>query len=267
MSGLLRFFLVLTAVAAVFGIWLGSLLLIPHIASYLSSGVSDCVAATRDANKCADLSAFGAVGDMFGAINALFSGLALGAIALTLWVESRSRRESRKPLVLGSLSREGGVEAFRPDVHVEGNPMSIKFSLGLQNQTTDAALNVLAKIKIRTRAVYCTLSIDEPLLQGGVQEMPIELKLRDADLDYFLSELTARRSVDVQIITSYRSLEGVNWKTEVVYELSCRAGQRDVQLLNSVRDDTWRDESGWPLGATVGIDFKIKSGSWDHRLN
>jgi hypothetical protein len=261
-----RFFGVLVAVLIVIALWLGSLVLMPHIAAYLNNEAAVCGKAVDGHVQCSSIQDLGSVGDIFGAINALFSGLALGAIALTLWVESRSRRESRKPLVLGSLEGAGGVEAFRPEPRGAEAMMSVSFSLGLQNQTMDAALNVLAKVKVVGRAVSAAHSIDEPLLHGGTREVPIVLRFTGHDLDYFLGELTARRSVPVEVTTSYRSLEGINWETTVIYELSCREGQRDVQLFNSVRDNTWNNEETWPSGASVAIESRIKSGSWNHRI-
>lgn len=244
--------------AGVVAIWAASLWIVPHAANLLGHVPAPCDSAS---GSCNNLAAYGLVGDLFGAVNSLFSGLALAAIALTLWVESRSRRESKKPLVLGSLERASGVELFPPDSQRDG-ALPLKIAISLQNQTADAALNVGVVVKIKRRTLSASSSVDEPLLHQAVHELTTELLLLGEVLEYCLTTLTSKNALDIVVVTKYRSLEGVNWKTSVTYQLHCNS-TRDITILNSLRAGT---AGAWPSGATVALQSRLESGSWDHSL-
>ena len=50
----------------------------------------------NDADAPSHLERLGQSGDLFGAVNALFSGLAFAAVIATLWVQQREIKEGRK---------------------------------------------------------------------------------------------------------------------------------------------------------------------------
>src|SRR5690606_4137757 len=130
--------------------WSSTFLFMPSTSKWLVRRIPECADAAKREECAVRISSYGVVGDMFGAVNALFSGLAFSAIAIVFLFESRSRRVSRKPLVIAILDEKDGVNVGRPLRHGEGTvrvPLTLEFSL--TNQSPDAALNVgvLAKLK------------------------------------------------------------------------------------------------------------------------
>jgi hypothetical protein len=247
---------------AILGLWISSVWFVPYITIHV----------LVDQQKVHGLSAseliaaYGYTGEIFNSVSALFSGLALGAIALTLWLESRSRLESRKPLVISGLDGDDGVVVERPTKRETTTFISVLFLVKTQNQTHDAALNVAIELSIVGSQNVWTEFIDGPLINGIDQNSKIKCELGAPAWHQILDALTSNSSVDVKILTKYRSLEGVDWVTEVIHELRIRKEPKDAALLNSVRANTWDDEVVWEPQAQVAIDSRIKRGSWRHNL-
>lgn len=258
-SRVFRFSALLLGVLALILVWISSLWLVPSLHSLLVGG--------ETASGRVDVGGYGSVGDMFGAVNALFSGLALGAIALTLWLEARSRREARKPLVVGGID-SADTTISRPKIKNGSVFLPLRIPVRLSNQTADAALNVSGRLRLLlgSRNVW-KVGLDGPLLRDADQDAVFDIELAKSDWSLILAELTSQRSVDMELATIYRSLEGVNWVTVVTYTFSIRTNDQHYSLLDAARNGTWNDEGVWQDDALVSISARIKQGSWDHRLH
>lgn len=257
-SPLFRLIALLLGILGVILIWISTVWLIPKLDSLLQ-----IVIAPQQAESVAR---YGAVGDMFGAINSLFSGLALGAIALTLWLEARSRREARKPLVVGGIDSTDTTVA-RPRIEGGEVIVPLRIPVRLSNQTADAALNVSCKLRLLLGAkTDWKIGLDGPLLRDAGQDVVFCIDLHERDWRPVLAELTSQRSVEMELATIYRSLEGLNWMTVVTYTFSVRTTDQHYALLDAVRNGTWDQEGIWQNDALVSISTRIKQGSWDHRL-
>lgn len=258
--------LVLLAIVIAIGLWLLTLVTTPLFLAFVVWQSDVCAASEAD---CAGyLASLGLVGDMFGSVNALFSGLALGAIALTLWIESKSRREAKKPLVIGML-RNAGIAIARPEACANGSPkLAVAIPLDLRNQSEDAGINVAVSAEFSVAdGQVAGETLDWPIVKGGDQTISLNIELTGRALNDFLIKLTARDVVFLHVETRYQSLEGVAWKTKVVYECFCRESSRDIARLNSVRDPaSWASSESWEVAAVVGLDHRVSKGSWGHTL-
>ena len=251
-----RWLLLTLGVLAVVALWTSTIWLVPRLAQML-------IAAGYGPNES---QSFGLVGDMFGAVNALFSGLALGAIALTLFLEARSRRESRKPLVVGGLE-SGEVTIGRPVIEGGETLLPLRIPIMLSNQSDDAALNVAASLSmLGGPGTSWSTSLDGPLLREISQEAVLEVKLREREWTQLLAELTSQRPVQMELSTTYRSLEGVNWKTIVVYRFYVRTTDQHYGRLDPIRNGTWNNDGVWQDDGLVPVSTQIEPGSWDHML-
>jgi hypothetical protein len=86
-------------------LWFSSVAFVPVLLNIVEAVAPKCGAKEV---VCTDfVGKYGSVGELFGAVSALFSGLALASIALTLWVDSKSRREAKKPFLVTSKSAAG----------------------------------------------------------------------------------------------------------------------------------------------------------------
>jgi len=216
----------------------------------------------EDPGAVKGISKYGLFGEMFGAVSALYSGLALSAIAMTLYLEARSRKESRKPLVIGMIDQNDGIYIGKPTGERD-TELPLKITVKLENQSIDAALNVNLEFKTPS-GISISGGIDGPLIREASQEVVLSSSLVDRHWRGLLDSLTSNTTVEGTLLTKYRSLEGLDWTTKVIYELSVRSGQPYVQLLNSVRNGEWRNDVPWDENAIVPLSAKIKKGSWDH---
>jgi hypothetical protein len=258
--------LVFFATIAAIGLWLLTLVVTPLFLEFVVSRSEACAA--NEADCPGYMASLGLVGDMFGSVNALFSGLALGAIALTLWIESKSRREAKKPLVIGML-KSAGIAIARPEALADGNPkISVAIPLDVRNQSEDAGINVAVTAKfVLEHGQVTSETLDWPIVKGGDEALLLSIELTGRALADFLVKLTAREKVSLHVETKYQSLEGVAWRTSVTYECFCRESSKDIARLNSVRDPAaWRSPESWEESAVVGLEHRVKKGSWAHTL-
>ena len=244
--------------------WWSIVYMSPKIASSILIASGRCP--TADIVECKEvLSALGATGDVFGAITSLFSGLALFAVAFTLWLDSNARRESRKPLVLLSLS-EDSVVLKNPSLEPKLE-LTLVVNADVVNKNGEAAFNI---------SLECALSLDNSILKRhaialaqpraseGREEIRFEILLENDALKTILGDLTdEKKCVEFSFDAQYNSLENVKWSTKAIYELRCKVGDRRKRL-NSLRSGT-DDFSGlWANGAEVALSAQVRAGSWSH---
>jgi hypothetical protein len=212
------------------------------------------------------ISTFGATGDIFGAASSLFSALALFAVALTLWIEAKSRRDLKKPLLVPSINEETIVIDDPKDDG--GFGVRLAMVVGISNQTVDAALDVLVKSHLfdgRDKISLPEIYIDVPVVVGATVSGDCFARISGPEMERMLSALTRDDGkVDLTIVVEYRSLEKAKWMTAVTYELSCHQSM-DKKRLNAVRGDRTDIDELWAGGAAVSPVVRVKRGSWQHR--
>lgn len=240
---------------------------------YLSPGIARAVLVasgkcpTGDLLTCKDtLSALGATGDVFGAVTSLFSGLALFAVAFTLWSETNARRESRKPLVLLSLNDDSVIlksPSLGPKL-----ALTLAVNADVVNKNGEAAFNIslACALSLSNRVLMRhTVALAQPLASEGKEEVTIEIVLEDEVLKTVLGALTdEKQCVEFSFDAHYNSLENVKWSTKAVYELTCKVGDRRKRL-NSLRSGTDDFATLWANGAEVALGAQVRAGSWSHK--
>jgi hypothetical protein len=89
--------------------------------------------------------------------------------------------------------------------------------------------------------------------------------LKGKQLGELLAPLTEdERTVNFIFTVEYSSLENIKWRTQVIYEVTCKAGDRRMRL-NSIRSATDDFAQLWSNGAQVALDARVKAGSWLHQ--
>lgn len=262
-----RVVLLLAVLAGAIASWFSILFWGPSLSALLLVNTGKCSSGDISITSCRELlSALGATGDVFGAVTSLFSGLALFAVALTLWADSNSRRMARKPLVVTYLDNDS-ISLDRPKL---GPNPELRFSMTAKtaNQTGEPAMNVVVtgSIDVNNQSRPTPqIELRLPLLSGGTEEAGFKLELNGTHLQALLSAITREDAhVAFKIVTKYESLEGVAWATSAVYELRCKSAERR-QRLNSFRSGTGDFAQLWENDAAVPLDVDVKSGSWSHK--
>jgi hypothetical protein len=244
--------------------WSSIVFLIPALSALVLKISGKC--ASEDIVACKDiLSAFGATGDLFGAVTSLFSGLALFAVAFTLWADANAKRDARKPFVVTYLTEDSVV--LDDPSSPEKAALTLSILANVSNKTGEAALNVSIDCQVSvsgTRQCAVTAHLKQPLVSGGSEEATFKLRLEGEVVQSILSSLTADNSVvEFAVSTYYDSLESISWSTKAVYEVRCKVGERR-RRLNALRSGTEDFAELWKNSAAVPLDVEIRGGSWRH---
>ncbi|MGJ7536310.1 MULTISPECIES: hypothetical protein [unclassified Variovorax] len=254
-----------TALLCAIALWFSTAYWLPLLSSHIASLSPECK--FQGSSECEKFfSKLGTTGDLFGSVTSLFSGLALFAVAITLWADSRARREGLKPLVIANIEEKVGFERA-----MLTEPKKIDFiaAINISNQTSDTALNVFVTGKLKCDD--CTFDLPEirleaPLVQAISRKLEVRHALSGQELPKLLATLTEENKfILLTLITTYESLENVAWSTSVVYELRCLK-QDDITRLNVFRagNQVAFDEQ-WSAKPLVLLESQVQKGSWKHK--
>lgn len=260
-----RILVLLAIFAASLAAWWSIVYKAPRIAQSVLAASGMCPSA--DILVCKEvLSALGSTGDIFGAMTSLFSGLALFAVAFTLWSDTNARRESRKPLVLLSLDDDSVI--LRNPLLEPNLQLTLAVNANVVNKNGEAAFNIALDCSISSdNKVLKThyLALAQPLASEGKEEVNLEIVLENDVLKAILGALTdEKKCVEFAFDAHYNSLENVKWSTRAVYELTCKVGDRRKRL-NSLRSGTDDFNVLWANSAEVALGAQVRAGSWSHK--
>lgn len=258
-------------------VWMSSIYWVPKLAIYLEENAVcektatlnlDSEKSTKGSINCVEsLSNFGVTGDLFGAVNSLFTGLALFAVAITLWFDGKARRVSLKPLVIAVADKDFLV-IDKPQRN-STTSLRFKFEPEISNIVNEPALNVVIQMTLKTARLSYVVpqnALDIPLFSGSNRKIEIVIRIEDGDfLADFLSHLTTSgQNPSVLMEIAYENLESVKWITKVVYSFQLNF-ETDGAKLNAFRAKTEGFESTWD-NAAVSIKSTVVTGSWKREL-
>jgi hypothetical protein len=277
------------------GLWVATFWLVPFMATALvdlprcekpadeqtrTTGITENRADSFESRVCYsptdELAAFGTIGDMFGTVNALFSGLALAGVVLTLHWQARERRRDHKPFVIPSLAEQddgsGGVVVFRPGK--SGAIVELPLILGfrLTNSSPAAALNVSVEAAFKDTTFSTEAALPLPIGPVSASSMKLPGKLAGADASKLVGWLRTGPPPTLQIEVSYGNLDSVRWITRVEYHVSLdeHARQRDGNLLQAAINDgdgegDERTTGAWTSTTKVALVLTPVQDSWSYR--
>ncbi|UTA53520.1 hypothetical protein L3D22_14320 [Lysobacter soli] len=210
---------------------------------------------------------FGTFGDSFGAVNALFSGLALAGVVLTLFFHSEGAKRAAKPFIVPRLQR--GSEDARVTIGGptrEGAQVSLPLTLSvpLHNASANPALNVSVKLAIQNIGPTPVAVTEIPLSADSFSTCELTLKISGVEANRFVGAVCAD-GVIATLQVEYDSVEGVRWASLVKYMLRVNANRNeDAQMLRDAIDGAAGDNL-WAAGATVDLVYELVPGSWGYK--
>jgi len=231
-----------------------------------------------------DLAAkFGQTGDMFGAGSALFSGVAVAAVAVVLIVDQHERRKDldHRETVINNEKLE-----LRPYVvgHIEerdaridqsswvGSQLTVTIVLRvtLNNRTSDPALNVSLVVSDKSAKELSPLStIALPLALGTEEDSELVISLIGDQAIAALRDIAAGR-YSVNLVVRYKSLNGTGWVSEVEYRFEAsQAKVKDIlpKLLDSESGEKIASGGGLAGGTVYAMRSTAVPGSWSQRVD
>jgi hypothetical protein len=244
--------------------WLAVPFLVQYPGWMFSKVFPECQTGLKDEQCVAIHAALGQSGDIFGVASSLFSGLALFAVAATLWVDYAARRTSRKPLVVCTIDETKEVSFFDP---AHKRPRSIRFRAAIKVEAAnDTAMNTSVDLALRIGKYQLEpgrLHVQVPLLSGQDSVLEFAALIGEAEIKKIIDEFAKGSSMYLDVRGNCNSLEGLNWETAVTYELTFH--NSDIELIRKLLHDEAVLLDAWQGGAAVRLDYKIEPDSWTHR--
>lgn len=244
-------------------LWCAALIIVPFMTTILVK--LNCEQLNESCQQV--ISTYGSTGDIFGAITSIFSGLALFAVAFTLWADSNSRRESRRPFVMAELNNDS-FHLASPDITGEKS-ISLRANLNVSNQVDEAAFNIILKSKLRHEGMELDLPATHlafPLMGKSSGELNLSTSITGHYFNTFLAQLTAGNPIELDTTIVYENIEGVEWTTSAVYNITC-AHTIHRNRLNSARGNNEDFAEQWANDPLIPLNPEPKSGTWKHSKN
>jgi hypothetical protein len=210
------------------------------------------------------IAAFGQSGDIFGIVSSLFSGLALFAVAITLWNDYSVRRTSVKPLLVCTID-ENKQLAFDEPHHTV--PRSVRFRVSVAvKAANETAMNVMAHAHLEVGDLRLDLDkryVQTPLLVSQQEVLEFSKRLNEAEIAQLINQVNQGHSLMLNLRARCDSMEELSWITQVTYKLTFR--NSDVEMIRKLQHDEAKLLEAWQGGAAVDLLYEIKPGSWWHQ--
>jgi hypothetical protein len=225
----------------------------------------------------------GTIGDMFGAANALFSGLAFVGLVVTVAMQGKSirdfhdsERKKRQPFLIIEPSEGPFLRQARTAHGATHIPLSLLFKL--KNSSDEVAMNVNVSCRIEalpdcnaTVALETPIGANEPA--SGIEltiKVPgtavfAEIGTEDADT----GKMSKAQPWRLDIAIEYMNLQRTTIRSAVAFSLFLPADTRP-QHLQALR--TWLHSSSDKAASfadhrsSIRLEREVVKDSWDYRL-
>lgn len=208
----------------------------------------------------------GSVGDWFGAVNALFSGLALIGVGYSLYRQAENSRRSVKPLlhpVIDSAAGVGGVTVQRYLIENGAVVLPISVEIALQNLSAEVALDADVAVRVNDNAISTASAVGRPLIAHDRETVTIRGSLKGDTASNWIRELEAGRG-ELDVVVKYQSVEEIKRFTRYRFRLAI--DRSDIEVLQLAISQTEQTASAWGGGKKVQFDVTPISGSWQWKL-
>lgn len=261
--------LVVGVFLAVLGLWVASIFVVPWAAKKLH-GAAECSVVQQSLDDDCEQqlrSTFGTFGDSFGAINSLFTGLALAGVVLTLFFQSEGARRVVKPFVIPKLRRDDAdarISIRAPHRTSASVSLPIRVAVPLHNTGSFPSLNVSAEFAVEGVTKSVTAVTDVPLAAGDSSPCVLDFEVSGEEAKRFVDAVcSAGAKAHLQV--RFDSVEGLRWKSQASYLLTVNKGRPDDErLLRDAVDGALAPAHLWTTEETVDLDFSPVPGSWSY---
>lgn len=169
------------------------------------------------------LEQYGQVGDLFGLAGAVFAGIGLIGVAIALVLDTVDRKRSRRPFVTFQLG-DDGVEIT--SVTWSSGPLDVRLAvkIELKNESQDPALNVVMQSPTLPAVGdgHSRVVLPSPLGSLGEEKAELKIRMHSDEAKEFLRKMSSGDVYEVELESTYASLNGANWKTSMKVNFSCR---------------------------------------------
>ncbi len=209
------------------------------------------------------MSQLGQGGDVFGSVTSLFSGLALFAVAFSLYADLSYRRKERKPLVACNIDGDNFLSFDKPTI--DANPKSF-YILG------KVSVNSIAETAINA-SITPTLIIDHKRFPLQVLHIQVPLEANKSQT-IELSDVLNRDAIDtlcanqqflpvthLEVKTNCSNLDGEKFCSEVTYNVTLRFPDNRNRIM-SMRHTGQGLDGAWDDRSAILLNCALVPGSW-----
>jgi hypothetical protein len=211
----------------------------------------------------ADARHYGTIGDMFGAVSALFAGLGFLGLIVALGFDIRERKrdlddrkEARRPYILATIPPDGVIfdKAYRSK---SNSRLEVEFSahVKLMNATDEPALNIALKTShdlVEIDLAVETTVVDVPVAPRGDRESVITFSCRGQDATALIRRFNGGSGIEILITATYASLTKLQWVSKCAYRLA--PGEGNEPTFAKILDPASGFSIGGPDGDELGQD-------------
>ncbi len=210
----------------------------------------------------------GAFGDSFGAVNALFTGLALAGLVLTLVMHSEGARRVAKPFVIPALDRaepEARVSVGLPNRAAGQVTLPIEVVLPIRNESDHPALNLTIILSAPGARLEVDRVVDLPIAGRSGRVTAIQSSVSGDAASDFVARVSAE-GLELSVELVCESVEGVKWRSSVRYLVRVDPARAvDLDLLRQAIDGPVAEPALWAGNAQVDLLFAAVPGSWSYQ--
>lgn len=222
----------------------------------------------------------GVVGDMFGAANALFSGMAFAGLIVVLIYEMREREtdlshrlESRRPVLSVRFDDDGARSASTQatvtraviDEH-HGVDLRLDVTVAIES-LADVALHPSVTLVLSVQGNECWRQHEEiglPMVTDGHRTIEFVAQLGGKKGQGLLEAMRNSPGVRMRMAISYRSVSEVLWRTVVEADLRV-ALDDDVSAGKVLANEGLVDKrSQGALAPVLKTDITPDASTWEH---
>lgn len=269
------------AVIIIIFLWITSIYWVPQLTHVIIKSSRQCakiIATDVNVTKipqatgidtCSEyMGMLGVTGDLFGAANALFSALALLAVAYALYGDIKARREDKKPLIIYTFDNNFIIlDSPRFD-----DPKGINIKVqGQVKSLGEPALNISIHPTIR---IAGDIAIDFgakhilPLGQGDNSPLNFTKSLEAEHIGKSIIALgDSLDKLELHVEITFSSLQSVSWSTSSVYILQGLNGTEAKHLKALIGGDKVEYEKVWNDAQTISLWPQVKPNAWYFMLN
>lgn len=260
-------------VAAV--LWLAA----PFVALYpgfvYSHTATDCAEtsnppalAASAAERCAAFIAKqGQSGDLFGATTSIFSGLALFAVAFTLYADLAHRRRERKPLIACQFDSDHSLNFDKPTADAEPKSFYIRGKVSISS-VAETAINVIIHPTLDVNSVRQSLApiyVGIPMEGSRAYAFDVSDVLSKSIIDAICENSQKLAPISLHFATICSNLDGERFRSEVTYKISLRFPDNLGKIMSMRHAGTGID-GAWDDRSAVPLDSKLEPNSWKFSL-
>ncbi len=260
----MRNLLLVLAIGVPLIIWLLTPGFLVHYPLWIVSGNKNC-AEGLSTPECVELiTRLGQSGDIFGAATSLFSGLALFAVAATIFADLMARRSAAKPLIVCTIDPTKEIAFDEPN---STKPRVVRLNINLKVEAaTETALNTCVSAVLNVEGETIDLEkkyVPVPLLPNRSADIQFLKRLDESGIRKIVRCVEGRRHMLLHITTTCNSIENIQWRTTVCYMLKID-GSDGIEKIRQLMGSEEEMKTAWQGGAAVAVQAELQPDSWEY---